>query len=137
MTKYVVLLAICAFWFVEDTPTRACDCANAQAVCLTDVQMASHVRHIAMQPDLMGNHNNGGGIAVFEITFGEDGKVVNAKAISGHPLAIHLLIGAAPKWRFRPFVQHGAAKQACGRLTVKFSIVENQTSVVVVQPRAG
>ncbi len=99
--------------------------------------MAGHVRHIVMQPDLMGDHSNGSGIAVFAITFGKDGKVVNCKAISGHPLAIHFLIGAAPEWRFTPFVQHGAARQACGRLTVKFSIIENQTSVVVVQPRAG
>lgn len=134
MTKYLVLLAICAFSFAEDTPKRACSCANPETVCLMAVQMASHVRHIAMQPDLMGNHSNGSGIAVFEITFGKDGRVVNAEAISGHPLAIQLLIGAAPKWRFRPLVQHGAARQACGRLAVKFSIIENQTSAVVVQP---
>jgi hypothetical protein len=127
-----VALALCTLLLAEDS--RACDCTHAETACLTDIQMARHAVHIAMLPDLMGDHINVKGIAVFEVTFGRDGKVIHAKAVSGHPIAINLLLGAAPEWQFRPFVQDGTARRACGRLTVRFSMVESKASVVVLQP---
>lgn len=119
----------------QDAPS--CDCAGVQAaatVCLNEVQMSAQVKHIEMQPDRMGNHVNFRGVAVFELMVGKNGRVLNANAISGHPIAIHLLLGSVNKWRFKPLIEHGVARQTCGRLTVKFSIVENQPNVEVVRP---
>jgi hypothetical protein len=96
--------------------------------------MSHQVKHIEMQPDRMGNHVNVNGIAVFELTVGKDGRIVNAKAISGHPLALPLLLGATDKWQFKPLVRNETARQACGRLSVKFSIVQNLSTVEVVRP---
>jgi hypothetical protein len=87
-----------------------------------------------MQPDLMDNHANLSGIAMFELKVGKNGHVVNATPISGHPLAIRLLVGSLSNWRFRPLRQDGVAWQTCGWLSVKFSIVENQSKVEVVRP---
>jgi len=96
--------------------------------------MADQVKHIEMASDRMGNHVNLEGIAVFRLTFSKDGRIVCAKAISGHPLALPLLIGAMNKWQFRPYRQDEIARQACGQLRLKFSVVENLSAVEVVRP---
>jgi hypothetical protein len=119
----------------QDAPP--CDCADVQTaaiVCLTGTQMSAQVTHIEMQPDRMGNHVNVRGVAVFELMVGKNGHILNAKAISGHPLAIPLLLESVDKWRFKPVIRDGVARQACGRLNVKFSIVENQPKVEVARP---
>lgn len=120
--------------FPQDTPP--CDCENAQTaaiVCLTEKQMSGQVTHIEILPDRMGNHVNVRGVAVFELMV-KDGRVLNAKAISGHPLAIPRLLESVDKWRFKPLMRDGVTRQTCGRLTVKFSIVENQPAVEVARP---
>jgi len=96
--------------------------------------MSHQVTHVEMEPDRMGNHLNLNGVAVFELIVGEDGHVVNARAISGHPLAIPLLIGAMDKWRFKPLVQNETARQVCGRLSVRFAVAQNSSKVEVVRP---
>jgi hypothetical protein len=94
--------------------------------------MASQAEHIEMAPYLTGDHVNIRGTAVIELTVAKDGSVRCAQALSGHPLAISQLIGAVQKWRFKPFVKDGVALQFCGRLRVKFAVVENRPSVEVV-----
>ena len=114
-----------------------CNCGNGPdrpAVCLTKAQMSDQVKHVEVQNDRMGNHVNVNGVAVFEVTVGKNGRIVNAKAISGHPLALPLLLRAMDKWQFKPLVRNEIARQACGRLTLKFSIVENLSTVEVVRP---
>jgi hypothetical protein len=114
-----------------------CDCSSntdRPISCLTETQMIHQVKHIEMEPDRMGNHVNVSGIAVFNLIVGEDGRILNAQAISGHPLALPLLIEAMDKWRFKPFVGNHAARRVCGRLSVKFSIVQNLPKVAVVRP---
>jgi hypothetical protein len=66
-----------------------CDCAGERAaatVCLTDTQMSAQAKHIEMQPDRVGNHVNVKGIVIMELIVGKNGRVLNAKAISGHPV---------------------------------------------------
>ena len=119
----------------QDGPT--CDCRNISdepTVCLTETQMSDQVKHIEMQSDKMGDHVNVKGVALFEVMVGKDGRIVNARAISGHPLALPLLIGAIDKWQFKPLVRNQIARQACGRLKLKFSIVQNLSAVEVVRP---
>ncbi len=121
--------------FAQDGLT--CVCGNSPdqtTICLTETQMSHQVKHIEMEPDRMGNHVNANGLAVFELTVGKDGRIANAKAISGHPLALPLLTGAMDKWQFKPLVRNETARQVCGRLKVRFSIVENLSKVEVVGP---
>lgn len=96
--------------------------------------MSAQAKHIEMQPDRMGNHVNVSGVAVFELIVDKDGRVLNAKAISAHPLAVPRLVGAVEKWRFKPLMRNGVAHQTCGRLSLKFSIVENQPEVEGARP---
>jgi hypothetical protein len=132
----VFLLLACAPASTQNKP--ACDCCNQQptesTVCLTDAQMSKRVKHIEMENDLMGNHVNIDGIAAFQIVIGEDGHIVCAKAISGNPIAITLLMNAMNKWRLKPLVRNKLARRACGQLKLRFSIVENLSTVSVVRP---
>src|SRR4051812_19307758 len=112
-----LLILLADSGFAQDGLT--CDCGNSPdkpTVCLTETEMRRQVKHIEMEPDRMGNHVNVNGVAVFELTVGKDGRIVNAKAISGHPLALPLLLGAMDKWRFKPLVQNETPRQVCGRL---------------------
>ena len=117
--------------------TLTCDCtceehhANSGA-SLTDAQMRQYVKHVEMEPDRMGNHSNLKGIAVFRIAFDRHGRVSCAEALSGHPIAISLLTASMERWRFKRFVQNGSAVRACGRLTLRFSVVEGQSAVEVI-----
>jgi hypothetical protein len=140
MKRSVLLNAALLIFLADSASTQdglICDCGNSPdqpTVCLTETEMSHQVKHIEMEPDRMGNHVNVSGIAVFELTVGKDGRIVNAKAISGHPLAFPLLIGAMDKWRFRPLLRNNTARQVCGRLSVKFTMIPNLSKVAVVSP---
>jgi N-acyl-L-homoserine lactone synthetase len=112
------------------TAAAKCKCDKA-TVCVTDSQMTEYVQHVEMEPDRIGFHTNASGIAVFEVVFDTDGRVLDAKAVSGHALAIPLLMASVPRWRFLPYLRNGVAQKACGTLRLKFSIVENVSDVQV------
>jgi hypothetical protein len=95
--------------------------------------MTEHAKHIEMPPDRMGNHVNLKGVAVFQITIDESSSVTSAKAVSGNPLAINLLISDAKSWQFEPYVEAGIARKACGRIAMKFSIAEGIASAQVLK----
>lgn len=64
----------------------ACACGVEDTVCLSDLQMFEYATHIEMSPDLMGNHSNYHGVAVFQIGFdekGRDGGGCNLRSPSG------------------------------------------------------
>lgn len=115
----------------------SCSCRTVKTVCLSDIEMSRHAVHVEMQPDLMGNHSNYRGVAVFQIGFNERGRVTDARAISGHPLGISNLIAAASKWRFKPVVVKGQKKKACGRISIKFQMNENVPWAKVLQGSPG
>jgi hypothetical protein len=134
MRILVIVLALLASGIAQETRVRSCDCTTGKTVCISEAQMAGSATHIEMEPDLMGNHSNASGVVVFQLIVGKNGKVKNAQAISGHPIAISLLIGAVPKWRFQPFVEDGTKKQTCGPISLRFRILNNRTSVEVMKP---
>ncbi len=108
-----------------------CKCSKS-TVCLTETQMADSAVHVEMETDRMGNHTNAQGVAVFEVKFDKAGRVSDAKWVEGgHPMAIPLIIGAVPKWRFRPYLLNGKAQRACGNLRLKFSIMNNVSHIEV------
>jgi len=120
MNGTAFLLSILILW-QSGIPQRVpqCDCADLPEaiICLTDMQMSTQVKNIEMQPDRMGNHVIVRGVVVFELIVGKDGRVLNAKAISGHPVAIPLLLGSVEKWRLKALIRDGMEHQTCGRLT--------------------
>jgi hypothetical protein len=87
------------------------------------------LQHIEMANDVIGDHVNIAGTAQFRLTFDKNGHVICAKAVSGNGIAISHLLDSVSKWKFAPYRVHGIAKNACGTLILKFSIVEGQSAV--------
>ena len=118
----------------EDSCCHCSDAARIQgraqdAVCLSAREMRGYVRHFEpLKPPGLGKGLNISGEVVFEIRFGPDGKVKCVKPTSGHPMAISAAMEGFPKWRFRPVVQNGIAKDGCGPITVAYRIRDKDSS---------
>jgi TonB family protein len=55
-----------------------------------------------------------------QVTISETGRVIDAKAISGHQALRPAAVNAAYKWVFKPTTVDGAAIKAQGVLTFDF-----------------
>src|SRR5262249_38302702 len=60
------------------------------------------------------------GAVVVEVTLDEEGNVISAKALSGHPLLKDSAVAAAMKWRFAPTLLSGKPIKVVGALTFNF-----------------
>jgi protein TonB len=59
---------------------------------------------------------------VIEITIGEQGEVVNARVVSGHPLLQQAALSAAKRWRFKPTLLNNVPVKVSGVLTFRFTL---------------
>ncbi|MGH9838804.1 MAG: TonB family protein [Blastocatellia bacterium] len=74
---------------------------------------------IPIYPSVARQINASGEVKV-QVTIGEDGKVVEAVATSGHPLLRNAAEDAAWKWVFKPAIFNGRPIQSQGTLTFLF-----------------
>ncbi len=132
MAKIFLVLALCGLATAQPAKP-ACPC-SVTIVCLSERQMADYAEHVEMENNVMGNHVNLAGIAAFGITYEKDGTPITGKVISGNPIAATHLLNSIPKWQFRPVSIKGKKKEACGRLSLRFKIVNGKSSVEVVKP---
>lgn len=63
-----------------------------------------------------------GGAVVVEVTVDEEGKVISARAISGHPLLKDSAIKAARGWTFTPTTLEGVPVKVIGTITFNFQM---------------
>jgi TonB family protein len=62
------------------------------------------------------------GAVVVEVTVDEEGKVIAARAISGHPLLKDAAVNAARAWIFTPTTLSGTPVKVIGTLTFNFTL---------------
>jgi Ca-activated chloride channel family protein len=62
------------------------------------------------------------GVVTVEVTLGEDGKVLTARAVSGNPFLRQAAVDAARQARFSPTVLSGKPVQVVGVITYTFSL---------------
>jgi len=62
------------------------------------------------------------GAVVVEVTVGEDGNVISARAISGHPLLKDAAVAAARQWTFTPTQLAGVPVKVIGTITFNFNL---------------
>lgn len=62
------------------------------------------------------------GAVVVEVTVDEDGSVIAARAISGHPLLKDAAVTAARGWVFAPTILAGAPVKVIGTITFNFNL---------------
>jgi protein TonB len=62
------------------------------------------------------------GSVVVEVIIGEQGDVVSARALSGHPLFGEAAVGAARGWKWNPTILNGVAVRVIGTITFNFHL---------------
>lgn len=77
-----------------------------------------------IRPDYPGIARNSGvtGEVKIDITIGEDGSVIGAKVLSGHPMLLNAALGAAKQWKFNPTLLNGTPVKVQGVLTFRFTL---------------
>lgn len=60
-----------------------------------------------------------------QVTVNENGEVVSAEAVSGHPLLREAAVEAARQWRFKPTAIDGKSVKTQGTLTFNFTLSKN------------
>ncbi|MBI3654483.1 MAG: TonB family protein [Acidobacteria bacterium] len=68
------------------------------------------------------------GAVVVEVTVDEVGKVIAARALSGHPLLKDAAVAAARGWEFTPTQLGGAVVKVVGTITFNFTLPPDPTS---------
>ncbi|HST20976.1 MAG TPA: energy transducer TonB [Blastocatellia bacterium] len=64
------------------------------------------------------------GSVVVEVTVDEDGKVIAARAIAGHPLLKDSAVAAARNWKFTPTMLAGTPVKVIGTITFNYNLDE-------------
>jgi TonB family protein len=62
------------------------------------------------------------GEVVIEITIDEEGNVMSAKVVSGHPLLQQAALSAARQWKFKPTLLNRNPVKVSGKLTFRFKL---------------
>jgi hypothetical protein len=128
---FIVLLAGLA---VAQSPSvPCCNCESPRrsddVICISAKEMRDHVDQIEpLKPSGLGKGLNLAGIIVVEMRFEPNGKVACVRAKSGHPIAISAAMEAVRKWNFKPLRLNGAAKGACGDITIKYRLRDKGSS---------
>lgn len=66
--------------------------------------------------------NRVSGVVVVEITVNEEGKVVVAEAVCGHPMLRAAAVDAASRWLFTPTLLEGTPVKVTGSITITFTL---------------
>ncbi len=79
------------------------------------------------------------GPVVVEVTVDEDGNVIAARAITGHPLLKDSAVAAARQWRFTPTMLSGVYVKVIGTITFNFNlgVAPAQTDTTVAEVPGG
>jgi TonB family protein len=83
---------------------------------------ASAVKRVEPVYPPLAKANQVSGIVSVEIVINEEGNVISARAISGHPLLMAAAVEAARQWQFAPTMVSGVAVRVTGTLTFNFQL---------------
>src|SRR5262245_37088165 len=72
-----------------------------------------------------------------QVTISEQGEVIEAIALSGHPLLRDASVNAAKQWVFKPTELRGAPVKAQGILVFNFTLVEDDSKEPDIAPRGA
>lgn len=130
MQKLLVLsfVAIISVFFFQ---TLSLDIVNAETKTATTqniirrsegVLRGSALNRTAPEYPRAAKEQNVEGDVVIEITIDEEGKVSNARAMSGHELLVDAALEAAKQWTFKPTKLNDQAVKVSGILTFRFKL---------------
>jgi TonB-like protein len=75
------------------------------------------------RPGALGKNSMKGSITI-ELVIDSDGKVVCARGVKGHPIAIAAALKSIRHWSFKPVLVDGKSKAMAGSLTLTYDFSE-------------
>jgi len=82
------------------------------------------------------------GSVVVEVTADEEGNIISARALSGHPLLKDAAVAAARGWKFKPTLLQGEPVKVIGTITFNFNMgdpkeIENLKEQITTDPNSA
>ena len=77
------------------------------------------------------------GIVSVQVTIDEQGNVVSARAVSGHPLLHQASVDAARQWVFKPAIINGKPAKVSGMISFSFVLEEKEIVNGEARPKAS
>ena len=87
-----------------------------------EVQHASLIRQMKPSYPQLAKTARVQGSVILEAIIDREGRVVNLKVLSGHPLLIPAAVEAVQQWRYRPTLLNGQPVEVLTQVTVNFSL---------------
>jgi protein TonB len=107
------MAAVCAGFILLQTCGAAVKVPEAEAKRAAIEKPAPAISALAQQLKISGRIE-------LEVTIAATGSVEAVKPLTGNPLLMESAMTAVKKWRFRPFLENGAATSAVTTLTFEF-----------------
>ena len=111
------------YWSFGQAESTTDTCWQAGVIQLTAAQTKAQLQYAAPinAPALWLQMRIENAVLVFKIRTGENGDLVCARAISGHPMMIPTVIESLKDWKFRPKRIGGRRRPVYGTLVVQIS----------------
>lgn len=90
------------------------------------VLQGSAAKRVAPTYPPLANAARVGGMVVVDVTVDEEGNVIAARVLSGHPLLNDAAVGAAREWKFKPTLFEGKPVKVIGTITFNFNLDDSK-----------
>jgi TonB family protein len=97
------------------------DAASSQHIKASDLRPSAVRRAEPLYPAMAKAARVGGSVTV-EVTIDEEGDVLSARCLSGHPLLIDVSLAAARGWKFNPTERDGTPVKVIGEIVFTFKL---------------
>ena len=122
--RLVLFLALGAVFLMTQEQKQVASCCASESARLSQAQVKALVkRQEPIDAPCCGEMLHITGTIALEISVDTDGDVTCARAVSGHPLIIAVVIESVRKWKFHPYASNGK-KDFCGQLALRFKASE-------------
>src|SRR5260370_32970687 len=121
----IVLLAGSVAGRVRSVPCGGCEGAghSGDVSCMNAKEMRDRVDHIEpLKPSGLDKGLNLAGVVVMEIRFESSGKVVCARAKSGHPIAVSAAMEAVPQLTFKTSASNGGPEAGAAQFEIYYRL---------------
>ena len=106
----------------RNSEVRNDDVAKRPSIIRSIIIQGNATRKVEPQYPTIARSLHIGGSVIVEVVIGEQGDVISARALSGHPVLKQCAVEAARGWKWNPTRLNGVAVQVIGTITFNFNL---------------
>jgi protein TonB len=101
---------------------RTEDVAKQPRTIKSVIIQGTAIRKVEPQYPRLAVNIGASGAVLVEVIIGEQGNVISARALSGHPILKNCAVEAARGWKWNPTFLNGVPVQVIGTITFNFNL---------------